>query len=707
MKNCQIPNDFEKLTAADLDDRFFFQELMASFASLTGADAVWVWRLLDEEFREHCRAVTGPTTESNELPLESEQLKLLLDISSNAENSKSTILPHVLHSSGVKILTLAKLFRSHTRFVVGLVWNNDQVTPENLDIIQNAYDILQSISQSPSDEIDPSMNDTSTKDSSRIDTSRNEPGTHPTWGTQFDFKGFRSAMDSAMEHRNSSDDPMEARQPISLLRLSEFVHCIHGSLDGNETAHVVVDETRSLLNCDRVSVVLRKRGRMRLVAISGQHSVNFRSDVVLALQKLSRVVLKTRDSFWYPDESKARSTPVNRALDQYLGKSSAKTIVIFPIHEPTSKPNESGEYPTPPRLLGGFVIENFDQVWNRETNQPQIEMALQHAGDAIRNSSRHRRLFLYPLWRVIGNLRIVATARNITISTLVLLGILGAAATLYYVPADLNVRAEGQLIPAVRRKVFAEIDGQVNSVRVGHGEQVKSGQILAKLTSEELQVRLAEVNGRIESTQARLDVLKLSGLTRNNEDQSSPASQQGNANSLRAELASLKEQLSILTRMSQRLTINAPIDGQVLTWDPEQVLLNRPVRTGEELFEIAEKDGAWQLELLIPDHRAGRVIKAFHAANQPLVVSFVLASQPGRRFEGKLQELSQSTELGPDQKQLVRAIVVFERELVALDARQARAGVVTKINCGKTSLGYAWLCDVFDFVESEILFRIW
>ncbi len=59
---------------------------------------------------------------------------------------------------------------------------------------------------------------------------------------------------------------------------------------------------RALLDVDRVSVVLHHRGRFRIVSISGQPSVNRRSNTVQLLEKLAAEVFKAKSELWYPSD---------------------------------------------------------------------------------------------------------------------------------------------------------------------------------------------------------------------------------------------------------------------------------------------------------------------------------------------------------------------------------------------------------------------
>ena len=60
---------------------------------------------------------------------------------------------------------------------------------------------------------------------------------------------------------------------------------------------------------------------------------------------------------------------------------------------------------------------------------------------------------------------------------------------------------------------------------------------------------------------------------------------------LRQLLASQQEQLAILRGQREKLTLRSPIDGEVLTWDLEQTLSDRPVQRGQLLLSVGDLDG--------------------------------------------------------------------------------------------------------------------
>ncbi len=78
--------------------------------------------------------------------------------------------------------------------------------------------------------------------------------------------------------------------PISSLGLSI-------NLDMRDTAYTIANEGRRLIECDRVSVATLRGGKAKVVAISGQDTIENRSNIVTALNALATRVIEAVNHF--------------------------------------------------------------------------------------------------------------------------------------------------------------------------------------------------------------------------------------------------------------------------------------------------------------------------------------------------------------------------------------------------------------------------
>ena len=131
----------------------------------------------------------------------------------------------------------------------------------------------------------------------------------------------------------------------------------------------------------------------------------------------------------------------------------------------------------------------------------------------------------------------------------------------------------------------------------------------------------------------------------------------------------------------------------------------RPVQRGQVLFSIVDSAGDWELEVRLPERRLGHVLEAQQRLQNDLSVSFVVAADPYQSYSARVRDVH----LAADVKDAEEGNVV----LVDAGLSQLRPSALTlggevraKIHCGSRSLGYVWFHDIYEFFESQILFRL-
>jgi len=140
------------------------------------------------------------------------------------------------------------------------------------------------------------------------------------------------------------------------------------------------------------------------------------------------------------------------------------------------------------------------------------------------------------------------------------------------------------------------------------------------------------------------------------------------------------------------------------------LLKERPVRRGDVLMQIADPEGQWQLEILMPERRMGHIarMRSQVKAKNPeddLTVEYVLASQPDRVLQGKVKEIHRVAEVREDHGNVVLIKVAVNKQDLPEGIRPG-AAVSAKVHCGRVSLIYWLLHDVIDFIRTRVLFRI-
>ena len=495
--------------------------------------------------------------------------------------------------------------------------------------------------------------------------------------------------------------PAAAALNLSQEQISEYLHSIHTSIDRSLTCSNVANETRRVLDCDRVSVVLKHRGKFRIFAISGQPSVNRRSNTTKLLEKLAGRLLKTGQSFWYPEEE-GIPTQIGEVLDEYLSISATRSLVLEPIFEkvddtvadPDSLESKQN------RVVGGIVYEHCHERWERSKVESVIGFTSTHSGNAVRNAKRHHSLFLYPVLNFLGKSRFLTAARVLPKTLLACAGVTLAVLALVFWPVDFYVTADGILVPDGIRPVFAKVDGDVSRLLVKHGSVVKEGETLLVLTSREHEIRLKDIESQITATKQRREMIQDHSFDRGPDDNRSV---EENIEALNSQIENLEAQQTILRAIAGDMAVSSPLNGQVISWDLEQRLQGRSIQRGQELLEVAAIEDEWLLEIELPVNRYCHLVREMETNQEPKI-SFLLAADTSKRYFGKITEVETTASLNSNNEQFIR--LKAELESSDLHIEQARTGVTTKIYCGRTSLGYFWLHDIGEFLQKNVLFHI-
>ncbi len=503
-------------------------------------------------------------------------------------------------------------------------------------------------------------------------------------------------------------------------QLEEFTRVVHASLDPRDTAYTIANEGRRIIGCDRVSVAIRRGRRCRVEAISGQDMFDRRSNMVRLMERLATVVVASEEPMWYTGDTTNMAPQVEDALQDYVDETHSKTVAVIPLERPNvadqvEEDPDNPREPEPP--VGALIVELIEDSRVPDTVRHRVETVSRHSAAALANAVDHNSLFLLPVWRTLGKARWLVKARTLPITALVSLGILLLLLSMFVVRLELKAQAKGTVEPVLRQDVFAGIDGEVESVYVDHGDRVRGpdpksgfpGTLLVKLTNTDLSVELSEVAKKLANTMQEIATTNnLLLRSRGTMTEAERAQLHGKLRELETTLLSLQEQQKLLLEKQKELSVYSPNDGVVVTWDVKNLLKERPVRRGDVLMRIADPDGPWQLEVLMPDKRMGHIIRARQAAKREdpdndLVVEYILASDPDRTLRGKIVEIHQSAEVREEEGNVVLIKVAIDKKDLPAAVRPG-ATVTAKVHCGKVSLGYWLFHDLIAFIDSKILF---
>ena len=509
-------------------------------------------------------------------------------------------------------------------------------------------------------------------------------------------------------------------------QLEEFTKTIHKSLHKAETAYTIANEGRRLIECDRVSVALRRGNRCRVEAVSGQDIVDKRSTTVKLLGRLATSVVRCNEPVWYTGDTSNLAPQVERAVEEYVDESHTKMVAVFPLTRQKLSDTDQ-EYEDPDKRekaeapFGALIVEQIEDNRIPERTRKRIEIVADHACSAMGNAIDYNSIFLMPFWRLIGKSQVLLTARMLPKTISVSLLVIALIVFLCVFPWDFNMQTPGTLEPSVKSPVYAMIDGDVTDIHVRHGDTVRGPMkdsmtgnpvtptLLMQMKSPDLDMKRNSLIGERDKVAKEFASLQdlLTGTTGiSPQDRARYVSQ--------LEVCDLQwkyytKQLEFLDWQRQDLNVFAPINGEVMDWNLENKLMGRPVRRGEMLMEIADLSKPWELELLMPEKRIGHVLnykkKQEAGYQEPLLVSFVLASVPNEKHYGEVETIHERAEVrGQDGNTVLIKVRLKNPENLSSDLLRPGVTVTAKIHCGKKPAGYVLFHEAVEYLQKTVFF---
>ena len=480
--------------------------------------------------------------------------------------------------------------------------------------------------------------------------------------------------------------------------VEQFSTAAHASLDVEATAAAIANDGRRFIQCDRVTLVELRRGQGRVLAISGQADVDRRATTVQRLEELVWSVAATGQPLWHGTDARPLAPQIALPLSAYADVAHPQSLAVIPLPAPEHR--HVGE-----DAPAAILVENFEAREFSESMREKIDVVCRVGGQALRNALEVERVPLSSLWRLCRRSTGMKAVWGFPRGLLALGLVVVTGLALTFVPAEFEVTGRGALQPAVRRDVFAAVDGVVSEIRVDHGSASRAGEPLVVMTRSQLDFDLSRVLGEIQTarkrlagvTAARLDAAPRTASERDRSNQLAADEEE-----LKALLTNLEGQHSVLRRQQEELTVRSPIDGQVITWNVRDILEGRPVQKGQVLMTVAELQGPWVVEVEVPDDQIGHVLAARESMRGDLDVEFLIATAPGTTYHGRIEKVSLATDSRPTEPAHVLVTVSFDRDQVP----QLRPGatVIPRIQCGRRALGYVWFHGLIEAVQKHFWF---
>ncbi|MCU0708818.1 MAG: biotin/lipoyl-binding protein [Pirellula sp.] len=501
----------------------------------------------------------------------------------------------------------------------------------------------------------------------------------------------------------------------------QFARLVHDNLDLKDTAFTIANEGRRLIDCDRVSVAIMKHGKAKVIAISGQDSIENRSNTVQALNTLATRVVRSGESLWYDGSTEDLPPQIEEAIEDYVDISHGRTVTVLPIRQPErqiegdvlAQRNESNEARVRRNIIGALIVEQIETQLSRPTLEGRVDLVYEHACRALSNAQDHSNILFMPLWRFLDRGLWIFRGSALP-RTLAIMSLIGAAiAAMFFVPLDFDLQGNGKLKATIERQVFAHTDGEVEQVLVDHGDQVQENQPLVIMKNAELAHQIEMTRGQLSQSQTQAYELKrllndntrLTDADRIRYDQDVKQAEQ--------EVLNRAEELKILEKRKQDLQRLSPIQGIVTTWDVRKVLNARPVVTGQVLMNIADTEGPWEIEILMPEKRMRYLDYGFATESKKdtegkeyLDVEIILRTAPETKYYGKLYRdgIGQRAELDSEDGAVVKLRCIPNDETMLAITKRPGVQVMADVKCGKRSVAFVCFYEVIEWIRANVLF---
>ncbi len=509
----------------------------------------------------------------------------------------------------------------------------------------------------------------------------------------------------------------QMRQVLSQQRLwnqlETFTHQIHNSLDLKEACYSVANEGKRLVGVDRLSVALKVGGRTMVEAVSGQEVVEQRSNLVREMTRLAKAVIHSGEDLIYTGSTDGFPPEIRDALEIYVDESGSKAVIITLLHRAEDeKTKERAPF-------GCLIAEQIGDELAPTDAQARSEVVSRHASTALWNASEHSRIFLRPLFKMMGSPWRFFRGRTFA-KIMGVLGVITAAIlAMALVPWELTIEGRGSLWPEQRQILYSPYQSRVAEVLVKHGDSVKKGQELLTLESKELEKEMRQVVGELNEAENRL--LFLSSQLAKNPAPDEANRIEGEKREAEIQIDTSMKKKEILDEQIELMTLRSPHDGIIVhPFDIRRELMNRPVEVGQELLQIASMDGEWVEEVDVADDDMGPVLSAqarldaektagLKPADAKLEAYFVSATDPEHRYYGYVERIAAKAET-KEGKHVVKMTVAFPPEvrqdfLSRNHELRPGAEVRARIKCGKARLAYVLFRDVVQVWYETILFR--
>lgn len=474
---------------------------------------------------------------------------------------------------------------------------------------------------------------------------------------------------------------------------------------------VALQAIQSEVQAEHVVLMRRQRNAWRVTALAGVERLDRRSDAIRETENVAAAI--DRESSGEPlFDAGTESRVTDSQWRQSLGVERYAWLKPFAV-DSTRVADGSA---TIPCLLDSSLSRPTS-----ETNTPDLGVALLITWppgvipqrDYAQRASLTLKLLAKvpspsnPLRNVERTDRFAFVRSLLRVRTLAVTGLLLAILGILAIPVPIQIETTATLAPQSVQEIFAPEEGVVTDVLVRHGQRVKAGDICVQMSSPKL---IAEKDQTL-AAHAKTEQRQREVNDRLLRDRSLSPQQR---DALESERTALEEihalelsTLALIESQCNSLSVIAPRDGIIETWDIESNLRDRPLRLGQWLFTIRDESSGWVFETDIPEHKLEELNRSSNKT--PRAFARLLASPQSiipleldKSIPWRTQRFSSESVQSTSKRESLVSIKLKPNGPIPIDLAMTGAGARVAIETGRGPLGWAL---VKDFVQ-DLIYRM-
>jgi hypothetical protein len=663
-----LASEIASLSSASLESEEFFEGFLPRLCTAMGAESAAVWQTESSFCQSHPSLPDEVSTRACKTNTETCAFRLIAErnlpsaLCSNIESHDSVRRPSLEHlqilqcvvAEGSPILVPPGATRSQSNRPVNPLSDSLIVVPVRIqDDIEYLLEVVQRPSGGPA--------------------------------AQRGYLRFVAQMADLMNDYLRRDSLRQhIRRSTQLKRFEKWLAAIAQEPRQQRQHQHLVDAIADLMNVQLV-FLLAGRHQAKVTHASGVAPLDPRSDTILTLQQLERKLARNVANAaklkrcWNLANEFGSDDTFNQLCDQVacptivrvpLGNSNSFSIYIAAAESLQTTFEECGIYAN--SLIG--VCGSRGMHGGATSLSSKWSSILR--GDGSPSSQRMKRL----------------------IATVLLMGIGSAVAA---IPVPQQISASAVLTPVQKQVYYAPTSAIIDEVLVNDEQWVQANQPLLTLSDRKLEHEQERIAGEMVANQARKSHLNAQLLRDPQLSTIKRDELESELDQLQIATTNLAEQKRILDQQTSDLMIVAKSPGKISSWDLRNRLMNRPVSPGDILLTTYEPDGSWQLQVAIPEHRAGLISEAMQKVpGKELPIRFVLTSHPNRIQSGMLSALSPQAISQPGGNNVILANARLSSDQLPMKKDGAIARVT--VDCGYVSAIWLLTRDAYWAIESRL-----